>query len=270
MWSSVLVLALLWGGLDPMRLGITLLLISRPRPLQNLFAYWVGCLATCIPTVVVPLTLLHVIPTFRSFTQDLATPATVVGSTVRHIQLGMGVLALSIAALMAVRLLTRQRQRAQLPTPSGNTSTLLLDSNKPTPISRLLGRAQDAQTEGGSAIRRLARRAHDAWENGSVWVAVVIAFGYGGPAPPEALFILGIIVASGAALGTQVSAAIAFVVVMLAAVEIALVSYLAAPTKTPAIVQRLHDWARAHRRGILLAMCAVGGFWMVANGVGSV
>ena len=118
---------------DPVRLGVILLMISRPRPVPNLLAYWVGNLTGCIPTVVVPLTLLHVTPMFKSFAQDWAT-----SSTGRHIQLGMGVLALSIAALMTVRSLTRPRRRAQLPTPVGNTSTLVLDSNTPTVISRLL------------------------------------------------------------------------------------------------------------------------------------
>jgi len=127
---------------------------------------------------------------FRSFAQDLASPAT--SSTVRHIQIGMGVLALSIAALMTVRSLTRPRQRAQLPTPGGNTSTLVLDSNTPTAISRLLGRAQDAPTEGGSAIRRLLGRAHNAWENGSLWVAFVIGFGLGGPPLDGLPFLLAI------------------------------------------------------------------------------
>ena len=40
-WGSVLVLALL-AAVDPVRLGLTLLLISRPRPVQNLLAYGVG------------------------------------------------------------------------------------------------------------------------------------------------------------------------------------------------------------------------------------
>src|SRR4051794_28583739 len=166
MWSSVVGLALL-AGLNLVRLGLTLLVIARPRPVRNLLAFCAGCLTGAIPVVVVPLALLNVTPMFASFTQGSASPAT--DSTVRHIQLGMGALALSIAALMTVRLLTRRRQQASLPIPRGTTSTQVLDS-KPTAISRLLSRAQDAPTEGGSPIRRLLRRAHNAWENGSLWV----------------------------------------------------------------------------------------------------
>ena len=266
MWGWVLVLALL-AALNPVRLGLALLVISRPRPVQNLLAWWIGCLIASVSALLVPLMVLHFTPMFSSFAHDLATPATGASSTARHIQIGMGVLALSIAALMTVRF--SARQRAHLPTPGANTSTLVLDSNTPTAISRLLSRAQDAPTEGGSAIRRLLGRAHNAWESGSLWVAVVIGL-FSGLQADGALYVLAIIVPSGAAIGTEVSAAIAFVVGMLAVAEIMLVSYLAAPAKTQAVVQLLHDWAKAHRRKILVAMFAVVGVALVANGMGSV
>ncbi len=259
MWSSLLGLAFLFA-LNPVRLGVTLLVISRPRPVQNLLAYWVGGLIVSVPALLVPLMVLQLIPMFRTFTQDLAT-----SPTVRHIQFGMGVLVLLIAALMTVRV--SARQRAHLPTPDGDTSTLVLDSNTPTPISRLLGRAQDAATEGGTAIRRLLGRAHNAWESGSLWVALVIGLGMMAPAPDFFLLVLAIIVPSGAAIGTQFSAAIAFVVGMFAVEEIILASYLATPTKTQAVVRMLHDWARAHRRKVLVATFAVVGVSMVAQGV---
>ena len=253
MWGSVLGLALL-TALNPLRLGLALLIISRPRPVQNLLAYWVGCLTGCIPAVVVPLTLLHVTPIFKTFAGGLA-----MSSTVRHIQLGMGVLALSIAALMTARALTRRRQRAQLATPGGNTSTLVLDSNTPTAISRLL-----------SLILRLPRRVQNAWENGSSWVAFVIGMGFGGTEPDVGLVLLTIIVTSGAAIGTQISAAIAFIAGTLAIIEITLVSYLAAPTKTQGVLRQLHDWALAHRRQILVAIFAVVGVSLVAHGMGTI
>ena len=44
MWGSVLGLALI-AALHPFRLAIILLMVSRPRPVQNLLAYWVGSLA---------------------------------------------------------------------------------------------------------------------------------------------------------------------------------------------------------------------------------
>jgi hypothetical protein len=260
MWSSVLVLALL-AGLNPMRLGLILLVISRPRAVQNLLAFWVGALSASILNLLVPLTVLHATPMLRSFAQDLDKSST------GRIQIVMGVLALSIAALMLVRFSVRQR--AHLSTSGDSRSTPVPDSLTPTAISWLLGRAHDASTEGGSRIWRLLGRAHNAWENGSLWVALVIGIGMG-PAAEEILVLLAIIVASGAATGTQVSAAIAFVFGMLAIVEVMLVSYLATPVKTQAGLRLLHDWARTHRRKILVAMFAVGGFSLVANGMASI
>jgi hypothetical protein len=267
MWGSVLGLALMLA-LNPMLLGVILLMLSRPRPVQNLLAYWVGCLIVDVPCLLVPLMVLHLTPSFTSFAKDMATPTTAAGTTVRHIQFGMGVLALAIAALMTVRFVARQRERAQLPTPDGDTSILVLDSNTPTVIP-WLGRAPDAATDGGSAIRRLLGRLNNAWENGSVWVAFVLGLG-STPPPLLVLFVDTTIVASGAAIGTQVSAAIVFVVGMFAVVEITLVSYLVTPVKTQALLRPLHDWALAHRQQILIAMFTVGGVSLVANSIGTV
>ncbi|MGH3726114.1 MAG: GAP family protein [Mycobacterium sp.] len=264
MWGSVLALVVL-VALNPIRLGITLLVISRPQPVQNLLVYWAGCLIGCIPAVVVPLTLLHVTPMFRSFAEGLA------GSpTIRHIQLGMGVLALLVAALIAVRSLMLRRQRAQLPATSGDGSTLVLDQQAPSPISRLLGRTEDTATEGGSVFRRLLRRATIAWESGSLWVAFLIGLVLGGVEPDAGLFLIAILVTSGAAIGTQIVVAAVFVVGVLGIVELTLVSYLIAPTKTQAVVQLLHDWALAHRRKILVAMCIVAGVSLLIHGIAGV
>ena len=47
MWGTVLVFALLTAN-DPARLGIAVILISRPRRLHNLLAYWLGGMAASI------------------------------------------------------------------------------------------------------------------------------------------------------------------------------------------------------------------------------
>jgi hypothetical protein len=87
MWSSVLVLALL-AGLNPVRLGLILLVISRPRPAQNLLAFWVGALTGSVFNLLVPLALLHATPMFSSLAQDLDT------SSAGRMQIAIGVLAL--------------------------------------------------------------------------------------------------------------------------------------------------------------------------------
>jgi Sap, sulfolipid-1-addressing protein len=265
MWSSVMVLALL-AALNPVRLGLALLVISRPRPVQNLVAFWIGCLTASVAVLLVPLIALHVTPMLRPLVQNLASPTTVASSTVRHIQVGMGVFALSIAALTIVRFFARQR--TDLPTKTGNTATLTAASNTPAAVRRLLDSPRDAPAEGKSAIGQLPARTRNAWANGALWVALMIGLG-SGPSPDGVLYVLAIIVPSGAAVGTQVSAAIAFVVGMLVVVEIMLVCYLAAPAKTHAVVQRLHDWLLAHRWQVLVAVCTAAGVSLVAQGMRS-
>ena len=178
------------------------------------------------------------------FRQELATPATATSSTARHIQIGMGALALSIAALMTVLFFFSARRRAR-----GNTATLASNSSTPTAIRRLLGRA------------------HNAWEDGSLWVALVLGLASGTQAD-GVLYVLAIVVPSGATFGTQVSAAIAFVIGMLAVIEIMLASYLATPAKTQAVVGLLRNWAGAHHRKVLVAIFAVLGVSLVAKGMG--
>jgi uncharacterized membrane protein YhaH (DUF805 family) len=84
------------------------------------------------------------------------------------------------------------------------------------------------------------------------------------------LLIIAIILASGAAMGTQVSAAIAFVVLTLAVEEVILASYLVTPGKTQVLVQRLHDWGLTHQRKILVAVVAVMGVSLAAHGMGGI
>jgi Sap, sulfolipid-1-addressing protein len=265
MWSPLLLMALL-VSLDPVRFGVILLIICRPRPVQNLLAYWIGCVIASVSTLLAPLMVLDFFPTFTSFLRDLATPGTVASSTVGYVQIGVGVLALAITAVMTVRF--SARERGHLPTAGGNTPTLVLDSDTPTAISRLQGRA-DAATEAGSEILRLRGGLRDAWENGSLWVAFVIGV-LSGPPPSALLFAVTTIATAGVAIGTQVGAVIAFVVVMLAVVEIILVSYLVTPAKTQAVLRALHDRVlQPYRRQILIALFALIGVALVAKGMGS-
>ena len=52
MSSAVLVLSLV-VAMDPVRIGITAFLISQPRPMLNLFVFWLGGMAAGIATALV-------------------------------------------------------------------------------------------------------------------------------------------------------------------------------------------------------------------------
>ncbi len=243
-------------ALDPVRLGVNLLLVSRPRPAQNLLMYWIGCVSASFVLLLVPLLALHFTPEFSPFIRDLANPDTTASSTVRRIEIGVGVLVLAIAALLAVRALARRR---------ANTTTS--EAVEGTPVSRLLQRGRDAPAEGASITQRFLRRAHDAWESDALWVAVVIGF-WAGPNPSLVLFSLTAILASGAVLTMQIGAAVVFIVVSLAVVEIVLISNLVAPAATAVALRRVHDWVARRRSHILVAILTLVGMAFVAQGTG--
>jgi Sap-like sulfolipid-1-addressing protein len=246
MWATVLVLALM-TAIEPVRLAVAIFLISGPRPLINLLAFWLGGMATGIGAVLGVLVLLR---DFASaVVHDLESTATgiVASSTVQHIQICIGVLALLIAAVFARGFSVRQRARA--PITCGEPSPLL--PSTPTASSRLFARA------------------HDTLEAGVPWVAFGVGLSSAGPSPVEFLLAVTAILASGTAIGTQLGAAVAYVVVMLAIVEIPLVSYVAKPAKTQAVMLQMSDWLRTRRREILALIVAVMGVVLVATGMGN-
>lgn len=101
-----------------------------------------------------------------------------------------------------------------------------------------------------------------------MWVAFVIGF-WAGPNPSLVILALTTILTSGAVIATQLAAACVFIVEALAVVEIVLVSNLVAPTRTQAFLRLLHDWVRARRQQVLVAMLTLIGLALIAQGMGS-
>ncbi|MBN9636875.1 MAG: GAP family protein [Actinobacteria bacterium] len=248
MWGSVAVLALPIA-FDPVRLGVNLLLISRPRPAQNLLVYWVGCVTASVMLLLLPLLALHF--TDLAWVHDLANPRTSASAAMRYIQVIAGALLLAIAAMVAVRTVTRKRA------PDDDVS----------PISKILQRGREAPLEGASAAQRLLARAHHAWESGALWVAAVVGF-WAGPNPSLVLFALTTILASGAAIGTQLGVAMVFIVMSLAVVEVVLLCNVVTPAKTQVVLRKVHDWARGYQQQILVAIMTLVGLAFVAKGTG--
>ncbi|ORA07844.1 GAP family protein [Mycobacterium arosiense] len=261
MWGSVLGLGIL-AALNPVRLGLALLMISRPRPGPSLLAYWLGGLTVCIPELLVPLTLLNFTPMFGHLAHGSASPST--SATLGRIQIGLGVVALSVAALMAVRFLTRQPK--QQPAPDADrTPELSMVSGAPIAMPRLLTRVQDVPADDPSRFRRLLGHVHDAWESGASWVAWVI--GIIAVPVDGVLFIVAIIAASGASVTAQAGASVAFVILMYAVVEVILVGYIVTPARTQSLLLVLHDWVRTYHRQILVGLFAVVGASELAQGL---
>jgi hypothetical protein len=249
MWATVLVLAL-WMATDPMRLSIAALFVSRPRPLPNLLAYWLGGMTSGVVGGLVVLLLLG------DYVPMVMHDVTSIGVkfTGGYVRIAAGVLALLFAALISAGFFSRQR--AGVPTGDPAPSALAQQPSMPSALARLLGRAQRV------------------WQVGHPGVAFVAGLGSALP-PAEFLVALTIILASGAALGAQLGAVVMFTVVVLVMVEIPLVSYLATPTKTQAVVLQLQYGMRAYfrrllGRRLLAVIAAVVGVLLVTTGMGSV
>jgi hypothetical protein len=261
MWGSVLGLGIL-AALNPVRLGLALLMISRPRPGPSLLAYWLGGLTVCIPELLVPLMLLNFTPMFGHVAHGSASPSA--SSTLGKIQIGLGVVGLSIAAAMTVRFLARPRTPQPVPEDE-RSRELSMVSGAPIAMPRLLTRVPDASVESPSPVRRLLGGVHNAWESGSWWVAWVI--GIISVPVDGVLFIVAVIAASGASVTAQASASVAFVILMYAVVEVILVGYVLTPAKTQSRLLVLHNWVRTYHRQILVALFTVVGVSQLAQGL---
>ncbi|OBF16565.1 GAP family protein [Mycobacterium sp. ACS4331] len=270
MWGSLAVLALL-TTINPVRIGIILLVITRPRPMQNLLAYWTGAVIVGLLSLIVPLLVLYANPSSASFLDDFSHPTA--NPTAQRTAIGVGVFLLVVGALIAVRSLRRtpsvakhaaKRKDAKV----GGGSTMVLESTAPSVITRLLHPSDDEETADESTGRRTLRRIRKAWKDGSPW----ISFGIGiGILPPldGLLFALAIIVASGEALGVQIVTVIVYIFGVLLIEEIILISNVLAPAKTQAALRRLHDWARVHHQKFLAAILILVGCSLVLRGLGN-
>lgn len=155
------------------------------------------------------------------------------GPTAGQIQIAVGALALVVAAAIAVGCSVRR-----------------------------------ADAKAFSAFSRLSTRALDGLQAGPPWITFLV--GVGITTDFRYLGALTVILASGAALSSQVGAAAAYTLVGLAFAEVPLVCYLAAPARTRALMSRVHDWVRARRRAVLGVIVAALGVFLMTSGLGHV
>ena len=166
-----------------------------------------------------------------------------------RLQITLGVLALlSLAFMMA-----RERAQVAAPVPvavgaGDGPSDVAVPPCKPRLSSRL-----------STLTQRML-------EYGFVWPAFIVGLGSSVP-PIEGPMALTVIMASRAAPGTQFTAFVFFILLVLVFVEIPLVGYLAAPQRTQAITLRMNTWIHGHRRQIFQTLLAVTGVVMLIQGM---
>lgn len=251
MWTMVLYVGLVMAT-DPIRLGLALVLVTRRRPMMNLFAFWLGgmvagiALATAVLIVARDISLAAIHTLIAALTQVRSAVAILEGG---RLQITMGVIVLMIAANMVLR----DRARTRIP----------------VGVDGAPGPSLEVPPAAPGLIARMGARAHDMLTcNGFVWPAFVVGLTSSAP-PIESVTALTVIMASGATLGVQFSAFLVFIVLVLTVIEVPLLGYVAAPQKTQAMMLRLHNWLRVHGRKATQAMLVVMGSWAVIQGVAS-
>ncbi len=238
MYTAVLMLALV-AAVDPVRIGIVAFLISRPRPMLNLFVFWLAGIAAGTAAALLLLLVLRdiMLSVMRAVVSALSS------SVVAPIQITIGV----IAVLIAVRLLARERAPARAT--GGQPSIMVLERGTRTGSRRL-------------SIRRKYR-------DKSLVLACVAGVAWATP-PVEYLAAIIAILASRAAAAAQVSAALMFTAVAFTVAEVPLMSYLVMPAKTLTLVLRLQDWIAARRQAILAVVVGAAGVLLLIAGIRNV
>lgn len=199
MWTIVLLMAL-GVSVEPTRLGLTVLMLNRPRPLLQLFVFLCGAFVMGLS---LGLTLLFVLRVSRMGQSDVSGP---------YIQVGLGVLALVVAAALAI---TASVQRPPA-----------------APRAPRTGFAD-----------KIARRVRGFLQNNSLWVAGVSGLGIALPSA-DFLAVIALIHASGATQPVQSMALLFFNAVAFSMVGLPLLSYAAMPGRTYEMVTALHTWVR--------------------------
>jgi hypothetical protein len=242
MCSAVLLLSLL-AAIDPVRIGITALLISRPKPMLNLLAFWLGGIAGGIGAACAVLLFLRdfTLAVMRAVVSASSSPITA------YLQVTTGALAVSFAALLVARFAARQRERS--PVSTGESVIPLPRQNTPPPSNRLAIRAR--------------------LESGPLWVAFIAGMALATP-PVEYMAAILAIVATEPAAPAQVGAALAFTVVAFTIVELPLVTYVTAPKQTLVVVRRINNWISARSQAIPGVIVGAIGFMLLVSGVGKV
>lgn len=238
MWSAVFFLSLV-VAMDPVRIGIAALLLSRPRPVLNLFVFWLGGMTAGITVALVVLLFLRdlALPVLRAAISTVSSPIAA------HIEVAIGVLAVLIAARFWAR------RRAPAAVTGADASGGLLHANTVTAPGRLSIRER---LEGGSLV-------------------MVFVAGLALATPPiEYLAALITILASTATVGAQVCAALMFTLVAFTVVEVPLIGYLTTPAKTLVVVRRLNEWIRSRRQAIPSVLIGVVGALLLITGMGKV
>jgi hypothetical protein len=236
MWTTVLVMALA-VIFEPIRLGLAVLMLNRPRPMLQLFTFLCGGFTMGIGVGLVILFILRATPLAGNF-------------TVPQAQIVAGLLALLVAVVLATNVLAHKVIRR-------------------VPANAAVGGDGGVDLlEPPSGLKKLSTRAQEFLQGDSLYVAGVSGLAV---ALPSANYLgaMAAILASGAGPAAQAQALLLFNVVAFTLVEIPLVSYLAAPQKTREFMAALQEWVRTRSHREFAVLLAAGGCFLLVLGLSS-
>jgi hypothetical protein len=242
MWGTVLLMAVV-VAVDPAQVGGVAYILSRPRAMQLLVAYFIGGFgASLIAGAVVVFVLDGV-----GIGQGSSIPP--------EIEIAVGALALVVAALVGSGVAGRLRDRAK--------SRRASDPPADGPAS-----AGDSarSVEKLPGFDKLPHRLQDALHNDSPWLAWTYGVAFG---MPSAYYLAAIaaILKSGVGTGTQIAALLVFSLVAFAVAEVPLVSFAVAPEATRARIDQLYTWVSTHQRTVVTTLASIVGAYLILIGV---
>jgi hypothetical protein len=237
-WTTVVLLGLA-VSIEPARIGLIALLLTRPRPARHLFVFLCTGLAMSLSVGFAVLFVFH--HTFlgkANFNAGL-------------IQIGIGVVALLLGALLVSNIPLRQFARkevVEVPAGAGDSPVVVQDPPPP-------GRLKRASTK----LRGFAK-GESSWFSGSIGAALAMP-------SVDYMALLALIIASKTPPLEQATALVTFLLLASWAAVIPLVSFLIVPGKTRVWVQRFNEWIRTRTRKHAGAFVAVLGLILIGVGL---
>ncbi|MEU0496327.1 GAP family protein [Mycobacterium sp. NPDC006124] len=239
MWTTVILLGLT-VSIEPTRLGLIALLLTRPRPIRHLIVFQLTGLTISLTVGFTVLFVFH----HSFFGKSNISPA--------PLQIAFGVVLLLLAAVLASNISLDRFSRQKVPQTGGADDPAAPDA-APRPTSR---RAH--------LLRRVRRflKGESSALSASIGAATAM--------PSIDYFVLlAIIIASKAPALEQALALLTFLLLAGAGASIPLLSFIVAPAKTRIWVQNLSTWIRRRTRKQAGMFVGVVGALLIAIGVSS-
>ena len=243
MWATVLLMAIV-GMADPVRIGAVALMLSRTRPMSLLLAYFTAAFAANLIVGAAVLFLLR----------DLRLAPTASAAAKIEVAIGLLTLFAGVFVVWGFPALLRYRVRTRRTGLCGSEGDMAVIHGGTTAVRRRPG------------FMKLLARLRAALRNDSLVVGWAVGLVMGVP-PAYYLVAIGAILASGAAVESQILGLLVYNLVAFAVAEIPIVSFSVAPEATRARLEQLHVWTKAHYRLVVGTLAAAVGILFIVTGL---